>query len=222
MPMQQVLGLFERGGPTMVAIACLALLGIGLFIERLLTLRGLVPEIRSLTGRVRDAAAHADVPTLLTHCTDAGHNLAPVLGRGVQLAMRDADRDDIFRAMSREARRLILRLRRGLGLLSSLGTMAPFLGLLGTVLGIMQALRDIGEKGGAGFDVVSVGVAEALITTAAGIVVAVVIVLLHSFLRARLRSAVLEVQLLIEEVADQLSRLGVNTEAQGNRGGASD
>ncbi len=206
----------------MVAIACLALLGIGLFIERLLTLRGLVPEIRSLTGRVRDAAAHADVPTLLTHCTDAGHNLAPVLGRGVQLAMRDADRDDIFRAMSREARRLILRLRRGLGLLSSLGTMAPFLGLLGTVLGIMQALRDIGEKGGAGFDVVSVGVAEALITTAAGIVVAVVIVLLHSFLRARLRSAVLEVQLLIEEVADQLSRLGVNTEAQGNRGGASD
>lgn len=205
--MDQVFGLFERGGPTMFAIAGVALVGLTIFIERMLAMRGLVPELRALGRRVRDASASANMPALLTHCTEAGHNLGPVLGRGVELAMRGEDREHIFRAMSREARRLMLRLRRGLGLLAALGTMAPFLGLLGTVLGIMQALRDIGAMGGAGFDVVSVGVAEALVTTAAGIVVAVVIVILHQLLKSRLRHALLEVQLLVEEVADQLGVL---------------
>jgi len=211
--MDQLLGLFERGGPTMYVIAAVAVVGLSLFVERLLAVHGLVPHVRGLNRRVRDAAAVAAVPSLLSHCTEAGHNLAPVLGRGVELAMRGADRDDIFRAMAREARRLYLGIRRGLGLLATLGTMAPFLGLLGTVLGIMQALRDIGKHGSGGYDVVSVGVAEALITTAAGIVVAVVIVLLHQYLRARLRAVVLEVQLLIEEVADHVSRLGVGPTA---------
>lgn len=206
--MDQVLTLFSRGGPTMVAIAGVAAIGLTLFIERVWALRGLIPEIRALTRRVRDATAAADMPSLLTHCTDAGHNLGPVLGRGVELAMRGADRDQIFGAMSREARRLMLRIRRGLGLLAALGTMAPFLGLLGTVLGIMQALTDMGDKGDAGFDIVSVGVGEALITTAAGIIVAVVIVVLHQFLKAQLGAALLEVQLLVEEVADQLGALG--------------
>ena len=205
--MQEIQGLFERGGPSMVAIAAVALVGLVLFVERLLAIRGLVPELRALGRRVRDASASADMPTLLTYCTEASHSLGPVLGRGVELAMRGADREQIFRAMSRDARRLLLRLRRGLGLLAALGTMAPFLGLLGTVLGIMQALRDIGEKGDAGFDIVSVGVGEALITTAAGIVVAVVIVVLHQFLKSRLRTATLEVQLLVEEVADQLGSI---------------
>ena len=195
----------------MYAIAGVAVVGLTLFVERMLAMRGLVPEVRALGRRVRDASAAANMPSLLSHCAEARHNLGPVLGRGVELAMRGGDREQIFRAMSREARRLMLALRRGLGLLAALGTMAPFLGLLGTVLGIMQALREIGAKGGAGFDVVSVGIAEALVTTAAGIVVAVVIVVLHQLLKSRLRRAVLEVQLLVEEVADQLDALGEAT-----------
>ena len=217
--MEHIVGLFERGGPSMYAIAAVALVGCTLFIERLLTVRGLVPEIRNLARRIRDASAASDMPTLLTNCTEAKHGLGPVLGRGVELAMRGADREQIFRAMSRDARRLNRRLRRGLGLLAALGTMAPFLGLLGTVLGIMQALRDIGEKGDAGFDVVSVGVGEALVTTAAGIVVAVVIVVLHQYLKARLGAAVLEVQLLVEEASDQLAS---TEQAQSGDGGSNE
>jgi biopolymer transport protein ExbB len=204
--MTEVLRLFERGGPTMYAIAAVAALGFLLFVERWLVVRGLVPTARRLGRRVRDAATAGDMASVLAHCTEASHDLAPVLGRGVELAMRGGDRDEIFAVMAREARRLTIRLRRGLGLLASLGTMAPFLGLLGTVLGIMRALRDLGSQGQAGYEVVAVGVAEALITTAAGIVVAVVIVLLHQGLKARLGHVILEVQLLVEEVADHLSR----------------
>lgn len=206
--MTWLVSLFERGGASMFAIAVVALLGITLFVERLLTLRGLVPHTRALGRRVRDAATAGDLARVLAHCSEAEHQLAPVLGRGVELAMRAQGREEIHAVMSREGRRLALRMRRGLGLLATLGTMAPFLGLLGTVLGIMQALHDLGDataKGlEGGYAAVSQGVSEALITTAAGIVVAVVIVLLHQALRARLTDVILEIQLLIEEVADHL------------------
>lgn len=204
--MSEVMGLFERGGPTMVAIAAVAVAAFALFVERALAVRGLVPMARRLVRRVRDAAAAGDMATVLARCSEASHELAPVLGRGVESAMRGGSRDEIFSVMAREARRLSIRLRRGLGLLATLGTMSPFLGLLGTVLGIMTALRDLGSKGQAGYEVVAVGVAEALITTAAGIIVAVVIVLLHQTLKARLTHVVLELQLLVEEVADQLAK----------------
>ncbi len=200
--------LFERGGPSMGAIAVVAVLGITLFVERLLTLRGLIPDVRALGRRVRDAATAGDLARVLAHCSEAGHSLAPILGRGVELAMRGQGRDEIHSVMAREGRRLAVRMRRGLGLLATLGTMAPFLGLLGTVLGIMQALHDLGvatERGAqGGHSAVSQGVSEALITTAAGIIVAVVLVLLHQALRARLVGVILEIQLLIEEVADHL------------------
>ena len=199
--------LFERGGPSMYAIAAVALMGFSIYIERLLALRGLVPHLRALTSAVHDAKR--DLPKMMRHCTDGKYGVAPVLGRGGEAAMRGASRDEILAVMSREGRRLTLRLKRGLGALSMLGTMAPFLGLLGTVLGIMQALRDLGAAtatgAGAGYSVVARGVAEALITTAAGIVVAVVLVGLHQNLRGRLSAAVLEVQLLAEETAERFA-----------------
>jgi len=222
--MSWLVSLFERGGPTMGAIAIVAFLGITLFIERLMTLRGLVPDVRALGRRVRDAATAGDLARVLAHCSEAGHSLAPVLGRGVELAMRGQSRDEIHAVMAREGKRLALRMRRGLGFLSTLGTMAPFLGLLGTVLGIMQALHDLGKATAAGAQgghaAVSDGVSEALVTTAAGIIVAVVLVLLHQALRARLTGVVLEIQLLIEEVADHLVQTRAQTSDEGVSGDA--
>ena len=194
----------------MYAIAGVAIISLTIFIERILVVRGLAGSARQLARRVRDASHANDLPTVIALCAEAKHSLAPVLGKGVELAMRHAVHDDILAVLVRETRRYSLALRRGLGFLAALGTMAPFLGLLGTVLGIMQALRDIGRIGSAGFEVVSVGVAEALITTATGIVVAVIIVVLHQLLRGHLDRAVLEVQLLVEEVAEHLARLDSN------------
>ena len=212
--MTAVWELLQRGGPAMAGIALVEVAGIAIFVERLLAVRGLIPAARRLSRRMRDSASANDMASVLAHCTEASHSLAPVLGRGVELAMRGAERQEIFAVMAREARRLSIRLRRGLGLLATLGTMSPFLGLLGTVLGIMTALRDLGAQGQSGYEVVAVGVAEALITTAAGIIVAVVIVLMHQALKAHLLHVVLEVQLLVEEVADHLTRLRPSTKPE--------
>lgn len=80
------------------------------------------------------------------------------------------------------------RLRKRLGLFSTFSFISPLVGLLGTVTGIMQAFSDLGRSGSGGANIVAAGISEALVTTAAGIVVAVPAAILYNYFTYRLRS----------------------------------
>jgi len=99
---------------------------------------------------------------------------------GAVLAMRSASRaavEERLRAvMSSEA----LRLSAHIGVVGTIGNIAPFIGLFGTVLGIIRAFRDIGEAGAAGPAVVATGISEALVATAAGLFVAITAVIVYN------------------------------------------
>ncbi len=194
----------------MWAICGLMAVGGAIFVERLISVRAITGQLRVLDRRIRDTANAGNLPEMMSICAKAPGGMGPVLMRGLEAAVRGQARDDILSEMSRDGRKLSLRIRRGLGMLATLGSMSPFTGLFGTVLGIMQALKSIGASGSTGLDVVATGVSEALITTAAGILVAVVLVLLHQWLRAILSHAVLEIQVLVEDAADVFSRLAAN------------
>jgi biopolymer transport protein TolQ len=89
------------------------------------------------------------------------------------------------------------QLESGLSFLASITTVSPFIGLLGTVWGVMGAFLGISQSGNADLSVVAPGIAEALITTVAGLGVAIPAVFCHNFLAARLR--------LIEDDLDRLT-----------------
>ncbi|MFA6317078.1 MAG: MotA/TolQ/ExbB proton channel family protein [Elusimicrobiota bacterium] len=74
-----------------------------------------------------------------------------------------------------------LKLERNLGVLGTLGNIAPFIGLFGTVVGIIKAFRDLALAGGGGPSVVAKGIAEALVATAAGLVVAIPAVIIYNY-----------------------------------------
>ncbi|MEQ1636240.1 MAG: MotA/TolQ/ExbB proton channel family protein [Methylococcales bacterium] len=86
------------------------------------------------------------------------------------------------------------RIESGLTLLASIGSTAPFVGLFGTVFGIMRALQDISKSGSASLDVVAGPIGDALIATAVGIAVAVPAVLAYNFFqrRSKLQRLVME------------------------------
>jgi biopolymer transport protein ExbB/TolQ len=79
-------------------------------------------------------------------------------------------------------------LRRGLSTLATIGSTSPFIGLFGTIVGIVDAFRQIAKTGAGGLGAVSAGIAEALVTTALGILVAVVAVVLFNFLSGRIEA----------------------------------
>lgn len=107
------------------------------------------------------------------------------------------------------------RIEQGLTLLASIGSTAPFIGLFGTVWGIMHALEDISKTGSAGLDVVAGPIGEALIATAIGIATAIPAVLAYNFLLRRVKLYESE----LEEFATDLLHLAMKAEFVLKRGG---
>ena len=79
-------------------------------------------------------------------------------------------------------------LERNLGVIGTIAVIAPFVGLFGTVLGIIHAFNDIAIKGNSTPAVVAAGVGEALVTTAAGLLVAVISVVFFNYFKTRIKA----------------------------------
>lgn len=95
--------------------------------------------------------------------------------------------DRAQRAMERAAGDELARLERHVGFLATAGSVSPFIGLMGTVWGVMSAFLSIGAQGSASLVVVAPGIAEALITTVAGLAAAIPAVVGYNHLLGRLR-----------------------------------
>jgi biopolymer transport protein ExbB len=108
------------------------------------------------------------------------------------------------RELARQADYISASLRRGLGVLASVGSVAPFVGLLGTVIGIIDAFQGIAAEGSGGIGAVSSGIAEALIVTALGLGVAIPVVLAFNFLTARSDSLMMAIDQARGQLVDHL------------------
>lgn len=108
-------------------------------------------------------------------------------------------------AYDRTARRVIVAAgidaRQGLGVLATVGSTAPFVGLFGTVIGIVTAFHTIGVTGQGGLGSISTGIAEALIATALGIFVAIPALWLFNYLVQRIQRLLAELECVAEELA---------------------
>lgn len=90
--------------------------------------------------------------------------------------------DGSVEMLTRRLQEVHMKLKSGLWILGSITSTAPFIGLFGTVIGIIHSFEDISKSGKSGFSVVAAGLSEALVATAAGIIVAVIAVLFYNFL----------------------------------------
>ena len=168
-----------------------------MFIERVVAFRRSRASSRLFTEQVRDALAAADLEKILeTAEAHAQHGHLPRIVRSVVStythALKTADVSGLTpvertqRHSARYMEDVGADLRRGLNVLSSVGSVAPFVGLLGTVLGIISAFQGIASAGSGGLGAVSAGISEALIETAFGLAVAIPSVLAFNFLTAHI------------------------------------
>ncbi|MCB9648358.1 MAG: MotA/TolQ/ExbB proton channel family protein [Deltaproteobacteria bacterium] len=102
-----------------------------------------------------------------------------------------------------------LRFSRGLGFLASVGSNAPFIGLFGTVLGVIRAFQDLASDVGNASGSVMSGIAEALVATAVGLLVAIPAVIAYNALSGRVRAMSAQSRLLSSTILYQLKRAGV-------------
>lgn len=134
------------------------------------------------------------------------------LGRVVKAGLdafatrHDEDEDVAFesvsRALERQTQREVHGLKRGLGSLASVSALAPFVGLLGTVVGIVNSFTQMAASGSGGLAVVSAGVAEALVATAAGLFVAIPALGAYNYLQGWVDSRAVDMSETANELLD--------------------
>jgi biopolymer transport protein ExbB/biopolymer transport protein TolQ len=114
-------------------------------------------------------------------------------------------REERQRAAERAIGRATAELERGMSTLGTIASVAPFIGLFGTVVGVMRAFHDLAGATGAGPGIVAVGISEALVTTAAGLLVAIPAVAAFNFFNQRIARFQEELGWMVEEVLDGLA-----------------
>ena len=122
-----------------------------------------------------------------------------------------ADINSAERAVEREMLMTIVQLKRGLGVLATVGSTAPFVGLLGTTMGIVNAFTGMATSGSGGLSAISAGVAEALITTAFGLLVAIPAVWAYNYFTTKIDNLTAEMTYTSKEMIDYLIK-GVSGE----------
>lgn len=190
--------IIQMGGITMYVLIACSVITIGIIIERYAMLLRIRSEGNLTLDTVRQCILDDKVGDAAHFCTGKADVVSAVLSAGLS-QWGKGDRL-LSAAMEREIGAQTVRMERYIGVLGTIGSVAVYIGLFGTVLGIMRALHDIGSFAiGGGMNVAIKGVAEALICTAAGLVVAVSAVVAYNYFVRRISVIVADMELAASE-----------------------
>jgi biopolymer transport protein ExbB len=170
-------------------------------LQPLVTAADRLRDARALEGRWKDAPVARILGPGLGDFLDGLEELGPARGDVVELELLV---NGVSRTMDRGKKREVAGLQRGLPVLATISSSAPFVGLFGTVFGIItafQQMADPSKGGGGGLASVSAGIAEALLTTAVGLAVAIVSVWFYNYFVARVD----EFGVLVDDTAGELA-----------------
>ena len=194
--------IFHQGGPLMYPIAICSIIGWAIFMERVFAFFKTRRQSNRLHAQVIKQLKAHEIGTALDLCESRHSALARILYPVLKNSGRD--RNNLKNIAEEVGEREAVSLQRYLGLLGTIANITPLLGLLGTVLGMIEAFNVISAEGVGSPATLGGGISQALITTAAGLTVAVPMILLHRYLLSRSDRLVLDLEEATMHVIDYL------------------
>ncbi|NCQ34851.1 MotA/TolQ/ExbB proton channel family protein [bacterium] len=197
--------LFVKGGQFMWWLLAVALVGFVFLIERLWTLNRARVNTRRLIGTVITTLRNDGVQAAAEECQKVRGPIAAILYSGLQKA--DKGRESVEKAIATAGTIEMSFLERGLIWISSVTTIAPLIGFLGTVSGMINAFEAIAASEQVNAKLVASGISEALITTATGLVVAIPATIGYNYFVSAIDRFVIEMEETSAELIDELERI---------------
>ncbi|MEZ5065522.1 MAG: MotA/TolQ/ExbB proton channel family protein [bacterium] len=197
---------FQKGGWMMWPLLVLLIIGIALVIERAWTLGRARTNVRTLMNRVLTALRNDGVDAALEVCESTRGPIPAILHAGLRRSNISIEATE--KAIESAGVVELSFLERGLLWLATIANVAPLLGFLGTVSGMINAFDAIAAADQVNAKLVAGGISEALLTTFAGLVVAVPMSIGHNFFVSRIDRFVIEMQETSADLVDTLVDLG--------------
>ena len=211
MSFDELLHMVRLGGLTLACILVASVLALGVAIERVLALWGVGSQARALGQTIARHLLRGDVAAARSAADRSNALAADLFRAGFERAAKTVGQS-LDAAVERARMEAALKLKSKLWILGTIGAVTPFVGLFGTVAGIMRSFKELGLDvaggGTGGTAVVMAGISEALVATAAGILVAVEAVILYNYFQSRLARLSVELKLIAEEFVELLREAG--------------
>lgn len=209
------------GKSVFVVLIVMSVYSLGLVIERLLRYRKARASSRQYVGLLHESLQAADLSRAVSSAADHKDSpVAQVVGAGLKEYVTGVEQltagragvdlvEALDRGLERVRDRQVSLLKRGLSGLATIGSTAPFVGLFGTVVGIVGAFTSMSATGSGGLGAVSADIAEALVATGLGLFVAIPAVALFNMLNNRVEEFVVDINDVSGEVVAFVLRTGI-------------
>lgn len=197
-------GFIAKGGILMIPIILCSVLALAIIIERFYSLHRAQIDTQAFMARIREVLKRNKIMEAIQVCEDTPGPIAQILKAGI--LKYDRGKEEIKEAIDDAGRHEVPRLEKYFNVLSTIIAVAPLLGFLGTVSGMIRAFMSIQEKGGAvnPGDLAS-GIWAALLTTAAGLSVAIPVLVVYNYLVSRVDGFVLDMEKSATDLVEILS-----------------
>ncbi|MDA0193992.1 MAG: MotA/TolQ/ExbB proton channel family protein [Bacteroidetes bacterium] len=184
-----VLDLLLRGGYMMLPLVLLSIAAVYIFVERWLTIKKASKTPNGFTDKIRNSVIQGDLNSAKVVCAETDSPIARMIEKG--LARIGSPLKNIETSIENIGKIEIYRLEKNLNILATISGAAPMIGFLGTVTGMIQAFIAIAqEEGSVSPKLLSSGIYEAMVTTAAGLFVGIIAYLGYNFLVSRVQKIV--------------------------------
>jgi len=183
MEARELIELLYDGRLTVVPLFIASVIALTILFERLWRYRGLQSQTREVTRLTIESLVKRDAEGARSICERFDTPVARIFLEAMR--WKNVAIEDLDRVLLTARQEAVTDLKRGLWVIGTIGSLAPYVGLFGTVIGIIRAFRAMAVEGVGGFEVVASGISEALIATAAGLFVAIVALLFFNYLQTR-------------------------------------
>ena len=184
--------LFDQGGLIMYPLTLCSVIALAITIERGFNLRRkrvIRPEVVSVIENIRGPE---EIGLALSVCREEEGPFANVMRAG--LDNLDLSVDEIREGILDQGRQEMGTLQKGLVVLETIASVSPLLGLLGTVLGMIKVFDEISQVGVGQGNLLAGGIAEAILTTAAGLFIAIPSLVFYNYFSSKAESMILEIE----------------------------
>ena len=204
-----MLDVLKQGGVTVIPLVVLSIIGLAISLERLIHLKKAKINNYNLINKVRVKLNDNKIKAVKSILED---NKSPVAGMLLEgLNYLGQDKNELRQNLELIGNNQVNKLEKRLGALNFIASVSPLLGLLGTVLGIIDSFNILAAAQGiANPGALSVGIAQALISTAVGLIVAIPTMLMYSYLVSLVEKRTSELNRWFADVVEVLSQGGKN------------
>ncbi len=184
--------------PTLMVLLACSVISVVFIFERGIYYLLNLPDTDKFMRSLQPMVQRKDIASALAYCERHRGPMARVVHATVEHSKESLE--SLTSLLSSLIKKEEVQLERFLGILGTLGNTSPFIGLLGTVIGIIKAFQSLSQAGSGGPNVVAAGIAEALVATAAGLVVAIPAVIFYNYYVSRVRQTITDIEASVEQV----------------------